>query len=451
MRWYVSIGGQVHGPLEEQQVVDLVRSGRVDAQVRGEAGGAWLTIQQSPFAGFVSNIAAGPPSFASVPSHVQVPHPGGRASPGMSTTQMVAIVALLVGSFVGLVLSAVHGLFGLLIGLGLILWAVVAELRRRPSLFSFVFARPAGLLMTAGLIAMGLCFSTCGGIMLLGPRAAAEQKRRESEATEQAAQQKAQQRAALEKQLPPKVQAWREKLKSAQATADKGEPAEGHRQAEGVAKEMEDARVALGEPEPAELTTAIKDAKKQADLLKAHADLLAGVAAIDTNITKGKEHAKNREWLEADKAYDAALDLVRVMEKAPDQAKSYLPKDFDAAKKKTEAEKQKRAIAGPVATEKKRLEQEEKKRKEAETYAALCGEAPGIGAWDGEVIGLESALKKTAHDPDSIDVENCTTPVLTGKVCWVFICDVRGKNMFGAMILQRRKFSFSKALGFSEE
>ena len=285
---------------------------------------------------------------------------------------------------------------------------------------------------------------------MLGTRAAAEQRRREAEAVEQAAKQKAQQRAALEKELPAKIRTWREKLKNAQVTAEKGDPAEGHRQSEGVGKEMDDARVALGDPEPAELATAAKDAKKQADHLKAHSDLLAGVAAIDGNITKGKEHAKNREWLEADKAYDAALDLVRVMEKAPDQAKSYLPKDFDAAKKRAEAEKQKRAIAGPVATEKKRLQKEEEKRKEAEAYAALCGPAPGIGAWDGEVIGLESALKKTAHDPDSIDVENCTSPVLTGKVCWVFVCDVRGKNMFGANVLQRKKFAYSKALGFED-
>jgi hypothetical protein len=90
------------------------------------------------------------------------------------------------------------------------------------------------------------------------------------------------------------------------------------------------------------------------------------------------------------------------------------------------------------------------KEDKAAVYAALCGEKPSISSWDGEVIGLERALKETANDPDSIDVEKCTNPVLTTENCWLVTCNVRGKNGFGALILQRHTFAYSKALGFQE-
>jgi hypothetical protein len=109
---------------------------------------------------------------------------------------------------------------------------------------------------------------------------------------------------------------------------------------------------------------------------------------------------------------------------------------------------------GPLVerTRRKQAAIAERERREAaaaEALAAVCGPKPSISSWDGEVIGLERALKKTAHDPDSIDVENCTDPILTKKRCWITTCDVRGKNMFGAKIYQRKQYSVSR-LGFEE-
>jgi hypothetical protein len=51
MRWHILHQGQVVGPYEEQQVIEAVRGGMVNVQVRGEAGGPWMPILQSPFAG----------------------------------------------------------------------------------------------------------------------------------------------------------------------------------------------------------------------------------------------------------------------------------------------------------------------------------------------------------------------------------------------------------------
>lgn len=72
--------------------------------------------------------------------------------------------------------------------------------------------------------------------------------------------------------------------------------------------------------------------------------------------------------------------------------------------------------------------------------AARCGaERPSLSVFEGELIGSESYVAQTAHDPDSIDVENCTPPAL-GRQCWESTCDVRGRNAFGAMVLNRMTF-----------
>ena len=73
-------------------------------------------------------------------------------------------------------------------------------------------------------------------------------------------------------------------------------------------------------------------------------------------------------------------------------------------------------------------------------YVVSCGDRPKHSGWDGGNSAAEQLVKRSAHDPDSIDVENCTAPELTMRSCWQFTCDVRGKNMFGAMVLNRRTF-----------
>lgn len=75
-------------------------------------------------------------------------------------------------------------------------------------------------------------------------------------------------------------------------------------------------------------------------------------------------------------------------------------------------------------------------------YRVLCGEdAPVMSPWDGELVGAETYVGQTAHDPDSIDVERCTVPVLTREDCWSTTCQVRGRNAFGALVLNRMRFN----------
>lgn len=74
---------------------------------------------------------------------------------------------------------------------------------------------------------------------------------------------------------------------------------------------------------------------------------------------------------------------------------------------------------------------------------AVCSREPYRSDWDGEYGTVESAVKRAAHDPSSIDVLNCTQAVLYRDQCWVTTCEVRGKNAFGAKVLEQRRFSIS--------
>lgn len=51
-----------------------------------------------------------------------------------------------------------------------------------------------------------------------------------------------------------------------------------------------------------------------------------------------------------------------------------------------------------------------------------------------------SLMRQAAHDPGSIDVDNCSAPQLDDRACWTWACNVRGRNMFGALVLNRRRF-----------
>lgn len=88
----------------------------------------------------------------------------------------------------------------------------------------------------------------------------------------------------------------------------------------------------------------------------------------------------------------------------------------------------------------KDLKRLEKRTQEQFAYVQSCGNAPKHSEWDNGNFEAERLTKRSAHDPDSIDVENCTPPKLTSGKCWVYTCEVRGKNVFGAMVLNRRTF-----------
>lgn len=132
--------------------------------------------------------------------------------------------------------------------------------------------------------------------------------------------------------------------------------------------------------------------------------------------------------------YDHRLEVLRTtLSAAGPSAREQHGRDID--RRITAIDRRRSSIRSQV----ERAEIEQRAR---EIYAAMCGsEPPVLGPWDGELMGAERVLAETANDPDSIDVERCTQPVLTSDDCWTTTCNVRGRNAFGALVLNRYRFS----------
>jgi hypothetical protein len=167
------------------------------------------------------------------------------------------------------------------------------------------------------------------------------------------------------------------------------------------------------------------------------------------NLTKGTKDGA--AWKAAKAHWERASVEADELGKVTGEAVKYVPTDLSTLRKKIE--KSLKAAEKIVEKYEKELAAAEARREQekaiAEAYIALCGPEPVCGGWDGECVGIESALKQVAHDPRSIDVESCTTPKLTADYCWVTTCSVRGKNPYGALVLSDKTFSLS-TLGVSE-
>lgn len=92
--------------------------------------------------------------------------------------------------------------------------------------------------------------------------------------------------------------------------------------------------------------------------------------------------------------------------------------------------------------EKLKREQDKKDRikRQREARIAKFGEPPIRSEWDRSYYEVERYLKKVANDPDSIEIDSCTT-VSYIKSGWLVGCDYRGRNGFGGMIRQSNWFT----------
>lgn len=83
------------------------------------------------------------------------------------------------------------------------------------------------------------------------------------------------------------------------------------------------------------------------------------------------------------------------------------------------------------------------KRAKVEAAAAIKelvrGPRPTNSAWDGSVSSVERAIKANMHDPGSYSHVSTTVPVAEGDY-WTVVSTFRGKNAFGALVLNTKKF-----------
>lgn len=149
-------------------------------------------------------------------------------------------------------------------------------------------------------------------------------------------------------------------------------------------------------------------------------------------ITEADGQAR-RAPVEAERLYQEALAALARLEGVPEDV-------VRSARPPTRASVERKLARVAPAAQRVRAEQE-RERLELERLHAVCGEAPTISAWDGELLGSESFIANHANDPDSVDVEHCTRPVLNKRECWRVECDVLGRNAFGAMVRNRYRFS----------
>lgn len=436
MRWHVSMAGRPSGPWDEADVIRMVSAGQID-HVQGEGGGPWLPITQSPFAAYRA-MPTGP-----VPAKP-------AAKPSLTGAQWLFIL----GSGALLLVAMPAGWFGILAGVGIVAWSIVRYRNGQPSLMDVAWGTPRGLARTSLTILLGLLTGFCGSTGVLASRDAAAKKEQLAKAQEVATKKQADDRKLLLAQMPSKITGWRQRLNEVATTADKDGPEAARLAAATLVNEVETYEKMMGPPVVAELASAHDDLQAATQAYAGWVTLLNNVHAVTDQEATGKSSAQKAKWLAADGAYAAALSALDQIQSADAKLTARLPATFKPAVERTTIEQLRKAIAPQVTAERKRLEREETQRKakadKEAAYAALCGDKPGLSAWDGEVIGLESQLRESANDPDSIDVEKCTDPQLTTDNCWVVTCNVRGKNGFGALILLRKTYYYSKALGFQE-
>jgi hypothetical protein len=261
-------------------------------------------------------------------------------------------------------------------------------------------------------------------------------KDKEAKAAAALAAQEAEAKAAEDKRREANVSKFSEALAGWQKELEKASEIEPLENLQTKSRDHVKENLPVGFESP-ELATFQSDLSAKLEPLLKKRD----VVRLSTTLVQQRENvsklAQSQDWITADEVTKAAFETV---EKLKQHGEEFVKKE---GKPGFSLE---REIKTLEALKKKIEPKAEKDR----AYAKSCGDPPPVDGWDRGNFELEGQLKRTAHDPSSIDVENCTQPVLMTERCWQLTCDVLGKNAFGAQVRNRKKFFYSKAGGFSE-
>lgn len=267
----------------------------------------------------------------------------------------------------------------------------------------------------------------------------------------------------------------------AQATAQKCADARSHYTAKSKGEDFAATRSAIGaiERECATAATATELSSMRANVAAQEAEAkkrkdaeevarLAQVAAdkekraLETFPDKSKEiaamitAAQSKVWQgkveAADEDYDTARRrLDEFKGTTVEESKGFVDLGTQIAEKKQVIKPQvervrearRKAEAANAEKERKEAAAAEEKQRKADALAALKaavrGPKPTNSAWDGSVHVVERYLKAALHDPSSYD--HVRTSEVTGEGdYWVVVSSFRGKNAFGALIINTKKF-----------
>ena len=245
--------------------------------------------------------------------------------------------------------------------------------------------------------------------------------------------------AALRNGAPTKAAEFNSELDNVQSAMAKEEWISALDALESLAPKAEEMKAL--EPSPPEFPPVLERYQKLDQQVRPVADAIRSLEQTTKRIAEADESVKGTKdgatWLAAKKTWQEAKSTLESLDASDPSVRGYLPdyltnlsRDMDARLKRA------KRYADPY----------ESKLAEAEALRILCGDPPAGcgGGWDGECIGTKTAFKRVAHDPGSVDVENCSQPVLTKEHCWVSECTVRAKNMFGAKVVSRKREERSK-------
>jgi hypothetical protein len=275
-------------------------------------------------------------------------------------------------------------------------------------------------------------------------QAKAEQSRKEAEAKALAEATKIARAEQLRASASANATRVRDELQAIEELLTQGQIDQAAARSATLTKEADDYRML--DPTPAEIAPLLGP-------IKALGSRVAGIVAVqgavrDFALFKGEAEGMaqggndSSGWSEVVETYQKALDQLAILEGAGNEGRRLIPSSLNLRKERD-----------AIKVNRDSARRQHKKAKDAESiaeqYTALCGAQPKRSAWDGEIAEVTLTVRQVAHDPDSIDVKNCTPPLLSKKDCWVTTCDVRGKNAFGAFVLSQRTFSISSR-GVSE-
>jgi hypothetical protein len=174
---------------------------------------------------------------------------------------------------------------------------------------------------------------------------------------------------------------------------------------------------------------------------KAKADWPAALKGVDATIAASDKLVGTGKVLDADDLLSSKQSGLGAF------AGTTVTTDVDFVDAQARLEAKRKAIAprvAPLRKAKAAAEERERKKQEAadQKAAALAdnrGPMPQVSAWDGSVIAVERYLKPRLNDPDSLDMANCTMPVVDGAY-WRTACAYRAKNAFGGLVLDGKVF-----------
>jgi hypothetical protein len=171
----------------------------------------------------------------------------------------------------------------------------------------------------------------------------------------------------------------------------------------------------------------------------------AAIAAVQAKVRQGKYEAASADLDDAQRRLDGfrgtTIDqskaFTSLAQQIADKQKAIRPqldRILEARRKAEAAADQKRQQAEAAAADKQRKEDAI-----AAVRAEIRGPKPTNSPWDGSVREVESYLKSALNDPSSYDHVESSVPVGEGDY-WTVISSFRGKNAFGGLVLNTKKF-----------